>query len=171
MPLFNVEDPASDGAQRAYQGVDVPAPESGERDHGKIGWLSRLAGAGARVRRVVRGALRDPELKAIGEAAAALERDGAVVFACLGGWPRPPVIQGFVPDVYAVFEDCEVVLTFTGEPPAEGTGSRPGLRSAVPSSAPSPAQRRDFAFASWAEGSPVRVYEHVVVAGSRGARG
>lgn len=155
MPLFNVEDSASDGVRGAYRAVDVPAPESGEHDHVKMGWFSRLAGAGARVRKVVRGALPDPALKAIGEAAAALERDGAVVFACLDGWPRPPVVQGFVPDVYAVFEDCEVVLSFAAEPPAlEG-----------------PAQRRDLAFTSWAEASPVRLYKHVIVARGRGGRG
>ena len=152
MPLFNVEDSASDGVRGAYQDVDVLAPEPGERDDGKLGWLARLLGAGARVRSAVRGALGAPELKAIGEAAEALERDGAVVFACLGGWPRPPVIQGFVPDVYAVFEDCEVVLVFAGEPPGhEG-----------------PAQRRDLAFTSWTAASPARVYEHVVIVG--GAR-
>jgi hypothetical protein len=155
MPLFNVEDPASDGVPGTYRDVDVLGPESGEHDHGKLGWVARLMDAGARVRSAVRGALRDPELKAVGEAAEALERDGAVVFACLGGWPRPPVIQGFVPDVYAVFEDCEVLLVFASEPPAlEG-----------------PAQRRDRAFASWAAASPMRVYEHVVVAGGRGGRG
>jgi hypothetical protein len=154
MPLFNVEDSTSDGARGVCQDVDVLTPEPGEDDHGKLGWLTRLAGAGARVRSVVRGVLRDPEVRAIGEAAEALERDGAVVFACLGGWPRPPVIHGFVPDVYAVFEDCEVVLAFAGEPPA-----REG-----------PAQRRDLAFAAWAAASPVRVYEHVVVAGGRGGR-
>jgi hypothetical protein len=121
---------------------------------GKIGWFTRLTGAGARVRSAIRGALRDPEIRAIREAAEALERDGAVVFANLGGWPRPPVLLGFIPDVYAVFEDCEVALWFENE------------HSALEAST----LRQDRALTSWADASPLRVYEQIVVAGGRGGR-
>ncbi len=133
MPQIDVEDPGSDG---------------------KIGWLTRLAGAGARVRSALRGALRDPEAKAMREAADTLERDGAVVFAQLGGWPRPPVLLGFVPDVYAVFEDCEVALSFENEQSVLDPSTR----------------RQDLAFTAWAEASPLRVYEQIVVSGGRGGR-
>jgi hypothetical protein len=121
---------------------------------GKVGWLTRLAGAGARVRSALRGALRDPEIGAIRDAAKTLERDGAVVFASLGGWPRPPALLGFVPDVYAVFEDCEVALSFENEQ----------------SAAEAPTRRQDLAFTAWADASSQRVYEQIVVAGGRGER-
>ena len=144
MPEFDVQDPASDGYH---------APRAAEGDI-KIGWLTRLAGAGARVRSALRGALRDPELRAVRAAAEALERDGAVVFATLGGWPRPPALAGFVPDVYAVFEDCEVALSFENE---QSVLEAPAFRQAV-------------ALTAWAAASDQRVYEQIVVSGGRGGR-
>jgi len=117
-----------------------------------IGWLTRLAGATARVRAALRGALGDPQLAAIREAAEALERDGAAVFANLGGWPRPPVLGGFIPDVYAVFDDCEVALSMENE------------RSAVDAST----RRQHLALTAWSREADRRVYEQIVVAGGRG---
>ncbi len=133
MPQFDVQDP--------FSGINA-------------GFFTRLAGAGARVRTALRRALGDPEIKAVRAAAEALERDGAVVFATLGGWPRPPVLAGFVPDVYAVFEDCEVALSFENE------------RSVLEA----PASVQAVALTAWAAVSDQRVYEQIVVAGGRGGR-
>lgn len=135
-------------------GVRLVAPQDGEdvEIRARSGWLSRLVDAGARV---LQGARRDPEPRALLEAAELLERDGGVVFADLDGWPRPPVIQGFVPDLYAVFEDREIVLSFVNEQSV--------LRDA--------AVRRDRAHSSWAQASTLRIYEQVMVEGGRGGRG
>jgi hypothetical protein len=112
-------------------------------------------GAGARFRSALRSARPDPEPRALREAAEVLERDGGVVFADLDGWPRPPVVQGFVPDLYAVFEDREIVLSFVNEQSV--------LRAQ--------SQHRDLAFSSWAGASALRIYEQIMVEGGRGGRG
>lgn len=154
MPLFHVEDPASDGWTGSYDDDGALPPESCTRQKAKVPWLRRLLGAGARVRSAIQRARGDPEPRVLREAAEALERDGAVVFARIEGWPRPPVIHGFIPDVYAVFEDLEIVLAFVNEA----------------SVLLSPSRRLDAAFASWAAASPCRAYEQIVVPGGRGGR-
>ena len=155
MPLFNAQDPVPDGWTYPSDDFDVSCPISGVTVRGDSGWMSRLRGAGERVRLAIRGARPDPEPRALREAAEVLERDGGVVFADLDGWPRPPVVQGFVPDLYAVFEDREIVLAFVNEHSA--------LREA--------ARRQDLAFAAWAEASSLRIYEQILVPGGRGGRG
>ena len=122
---------------------------------GRSTLLTHLRDAGSALRSVIRAARRDPEPGAIRAAAEGLEREGAVVFANVAGWPRPPAIRGFVPDVYALFEDGEVVLAFDGD-----------------ASAPRDvAARRDAAFAAWAAASSRREHERIVVRGGRGGRG
>ena len=134
MPLFNAQDPVSDGWTYPSDDFDVPPPISGMTVIGGAGWFSR-------VRSAIRGARPDPEPRALLDAAEVLEHDGGVVFADLDGWPRPPVVQGFVPDLYAVFEDREIVLSFVNEQSA--------LRET--------ARRRDLAFAAWAVAPAPRI--------------
>jgi hypothetical protein len=117
--------------------------------------LTRLHDAGSALHAALRAARRDPEPGAIRAAAEGLEREGAVVFAKLAGWPRPPAIRGFVPDVYALFEDGEVVLAVDNDALASGEV----------------AARRDAAFAAWAAASSRREHERIVVRGGRGGRG
>jgi hypothetical protein len=155
MPLFNASDPVSDGWTYPPEELDLSPPVSGVQVRGGDGWLSRLVGAGARFRAALKSARPDPEPRALREAAEVLEQDGGVVFADLDGWPRPPVVQGFVPDLYAVFEDREIVLSFVNDQSVLRDSSR----------------RRDLAFSSWAGASALRIYEQVVVAGGRGGRG
>jgi hypothetical protein len=137
------------------------AVESGEEERGeRLGapvrpasrWITRLLDACARV---LQSARRDPEIRALHDAASVLERDGGVVFADLDGWPRPPVVQGFVPDLYAVFDDREIVLDFVDQDSVarDATG------------------RKDRAFTAWARASTRRVYERILVEGGRGGRG
>jgi hypothetical protein len=136
--------------------VETREEERGERGGEEVrarsSWISRLLDAGAKV---LQSARRDPEIRALIDAAAVLERDGGVVFAALDGWPRPPVVQGFVPDLYAVFEDREVVLDFVNE----GSVARDATR------------RKHRAFTAWARASVQRVYEQILVEGGRGGRG
>jgi hypothetical protein len=155
MSLFHAQDPVSDGWTYPSEESPVSSPISGVRVRTDEGWLSRLAGAGARFRSAIKSARPDPEPRALREAAEVLERDGGVVFAALDGWPRPPVVQGFVPDLYAVFEDREIVLSFVNEQSV--------LRAQ--------SQRRDLAFSAWAAASSLRIYEQIVVEGGRGGRG
>ncbi len=133
-----------------YPSVDlsVSPPESGVTVIGEGGWMARLRSA-------IRGARPDPEPRALRDAAEVLERDGGVVFADLDGWPRPPVVAGFVPDLYAVFEDREIVLSFVNE--------RSALRET--------SRRRDLALTAWAAASSLRIYEEILVEGGRGGRG
>ncbi len=84
-------------------------------------------------------------------AAERLDREGAVVFARASGFPVPPVINGYRPDVYAVYDDREVALSVSTEESAEGPAS----------------ERQDLAFATWAEEAPEREYAQIVVPGSR----
>jgi len=145
-------DPAFDGWSGPTDDLDASGPESGVEAVERRGWLSRLFGAGRGLLLSARG---DPEPRALLDAALTLEHDGGAVFADLEGWPRPPVVNGFVPDLYAVFEDREVVLSFVNE--------RSSLSDVV--------RRKDLAFSAWAEAAPRRIYEQVLVAGGRGGRG
>jgi hypothetical protein len=155
MSLFHAQDPVSDGWTYPSEDASVSPPISGIQVREEGGWLSRLVGAGARLRSALQSARPDPEPRALRDAAEVLERDGGVVFADLDGWPRPPVVQGFVPDLYAVFEDREIVLSFVNEQSV--------LRAQ--------SQRRDLAFSAWACASALRIYEQIVVEGGRGGRG
>ena len=146
------QESAFDGWSGPSDDLDASGPESGVEAIERKGWLSRLFGAGRGILLAARG---DPEPRALLDAALTLERDGGAVFADLEGWPRPPLINGFVPDLYAVFEDREVVLSFVNE--------RSSLSDVV--------RRKDLAFSSWAEAQPRRVYEQILVAGGRGGRG
>ncbi len=155
MPLIDVRDRTLDGWSGESDDPDAPPVESGTRPvvrTGLEGLWRRVAGAPARLRSALRARRGDPEPRAIREAAETLERGGGVVFAKLEGWPRPPVVQGFVPDVYAVFEDREIVLSFENEGSVE--------RAA--------AQQREGAFTAWAAGSSRRIHEQILVSGGRG---
>lgn len=140
MPLLEMHDPITENGWTLTPG-DGRDPESGKQ---RIPWLKRLLGAVLRTR-----SARDAERRAIREAAESLERDGAAVFANVEGWPRPPVVQGFLPDVYAVFADREVVLDLAGEDEAAGGDAE---------------HRREAAFEAWAEAASRRMYAQIVVA-------
>ncbi len=141
MPISDAHDVSQDGWSRPLD--DGRPPESGERERGRRTWLGRLIGA-------VLPAREAAGARAVRGAAEALERDGGMVFANVGGWPRPPVVGGFVPDVYAVLEDREVVLDV-----ARGAAGR----------------RREVAFVAWAEAASRRVYQQIVVEAAPQGRG
>ena len=96
----------------------------------------------------MKAARRDP----LRDAAEALERDGAVVFAAAPGWPRPPVINGFIPDVYAVYPDHEILLELEDEGSVDE----------------GPTLRRSDAFAAWAVEAEGREHQQIAAPGSRG---
>jgi hypothetical protein len=123
-------------------------PESSVPEGRGPRWIERWLDARALLGAFVKAARKDPLL----DAAEALERDGAVVFAAAPGWPRPPVINGFIPDVYAVYEDHELLLEVDDEAPASEA----------------PTLRRGDAFAAWAVASEGREYQQIVVPGGRG---
>lgn len=107
----------------------------------RAGWLRRLYDA-------ARG---DPGPRAIRAAAERLERSGALVFADVAGWPRPPLVRGYVPSVYAVYEDREVVIRLEEQPDADADDP------------PESVSRKHLAFTAWAEASPQRDYDVIVV--------
>jgi hypothetical protein len=117
-----------------------------------VGWLVglfRAALSALRARREVRPSvmIKSP----IKRTAEGLDRDGAVVFARATGWPHPPVINGYRPHVYAVYDDREVALSFTTEENVEEPVS----------------ERQTIAFAAWAEEAPEREFAQIVVPGER----
>ncbi len=97
----------------------------------------------------------DPELIAIRRTAKRHRKNGAEVFADIPGWPKPPKLNGHIPDVFAVYQDGEVALEFENRNSVGRTHAR----------------RQDLAFSSWAEESPRRKYQQVVVNNGRGGRG
>ncbi|APR82349.1 Hypothetical protein A7982_07698 [Minicystis rosea] len=109
--------------------------------------------AGSRVASAFDAVRGEPAERAMRKAIARFDRDGALVFADLDGFPRPPVIHGFVPSVYAVFEDRELVLDIETAGPEDGGA----------------AARRRLAFTTWASEGPERDFEVVVVSGRRRA--
>jgi hypothetical protein len=111
-----------------------------------------MAGVRALARRALARLRREPRARLVQKTAAELEQSGALVFADAEGWPRPPNIHGFVPCVYAVYEDGEVVLRLT-DPEVKHTEER----------------RSHQAFAAWAEESPEREYEPLPLKGHRRA--
>lgn len=155
MPVFNPQEPIPESFPYPSHefAVSLPSPEARASAEGR--WQTRLVDLGERLRVALRSVGPDPEPRALRDAAELLERDGGVVFADLDGWPRPPALQGFVPDLYAVFEDREILLSFVNERSALGQTSI----------------RRDRAFTAWAQGSDLRIYEQVLVEGGRGGRG
>lgn len=118
-------------------------------------FVRRLLDAGARVISVIDAVRGEPRARAVRSAAERFARDGALVFADVDGWPRPPSIHGFIPAVYALFDDAEVLLSV--DDPPEGDAE--------------PASRRDLAFRTWAEAAPNREYEPIVVRGRRRVAG
>jgi hypothetical protein len=114
-------------------------------------WIERLPSARALIGAFVKAARVAPEERALRDAAEALERDGAVVFAAAPGWPRPPVVNGFVPDVFAVYADRELLLQLAGD-----------------GADPASALRREDAFAAWAVEAEGREYQQIAVPGVRG---
>jgi hypothetical protein len=134
---------------RMAKTVHMPEPSIPEGPSPR--WIERWLDARALLGAFVKAARKDP----LRDAAEALERDGAVVFAAAPGWPRPPVINGFIPDVYAVYEDHEILLELDDEAPAS-EGSEP------------PALRRGDAFAAWAVEAEGREYQQIAAPGARG---
>lgn len=129
----------------------VGAPPSARRS----AFVRCLLDAGARVVSVLDAVRGEPRARAVRAAAERFSRGGALVFADVEGWPRPPAIHGFVPAVYAIFDDGEVVL-HVDEPEADDA---------------EPASRRDLAFRTWAEAAPDREVEPIVIRGRRRAPG
>jgi hypothetical protein len=112
-------------------------------------FVRRLLDAGALVASAFDAVWGEPAERAVRRAVARFERGGALVFAELPGFPRPPAVHGFVPAVYAVFEDREVLLALEDPLDAE------------------PQRRRRLAFEAWAAAAPEREVEIVVVSGRR----
>lgn len=125
---------------------DVESPPSA-----RSAWFQRFLDAGALLSSALDAVRGEPGPRVIRGAAARLERRGALVFADAEGFPRPPAIHGFVPAVYAVFEDREVVVNVTD----------PDVTDAEQAS------RRDLAFSAWAAAAPERDYEPIVLKGRR----
>lgn len=97
----------------------------------------------------------DPEKVAIRRTAKRHLKNGAEVFADLRGWPKPPTLNGHIPDIFAVYEDREIALEFENRNSVSRTHAR----------------RQDLAFSSWAADSPKREYEQILVKNGRGGRG
>jgi hypothetical protein len=98
----------------------------------------------------------DPETVAIRRTAKRHVKDGAEVCADISGWPRPPKINGHIPDVYARYPDGrEVVQEFENDRSVFSTHAR----------------RQDVAFSDYAGEVEHVEYEQIVVRGGRGGRG
>ncbi len=100
--------------------------------------------------------LEDPEVEAIRDSAERHVKRGAAVFADLPGWPRPPTINGHIPDVYAIYKRKgvfrEVVEEFENEKSAFRTHAR----------------RQHVTFLAWAREGHNRKYTQILVRGGRG---
>jgi len=132
--------------------VDIDRAAIAPPPHGSA--LRRLLSGARGLLDRARAALRiKRRARLVAREAARLEQTGALVFADAEGWPRPPNIDGFVPCVYAVYEDGEVVLRLT-DPEAKHAGER----------------RSHQAFAAWAEQEPEREYEPLPLKGHRRVR-
>lgn len=72
-----------------------------------VPWGSILLGAAAVAAMycVYKKLTEDPEPKRIREIAEKFEREGARVSADLRGWPKPPLLNGRIPDVFAEHSD------------------------------------------------------------------
>lgn len=98
---------------------------------------------------------RDPEVEAICEIGAELEGEAALVLLDIAGAPRPPRLNGRIPDIFALFDDgSELAVEVEND---RGVGS-------------SHARAQDKAFSRWASRSSRRHYEQLIVVGGRGGR-
>lgn len=130
----------------------VPAPTPGP----SFGEAAVAIGLGALGVWALSRLLSDPEPRRITAIAERYERKGAAVFADTKGWPRPPLLNGRIPDVYAVFPDGrEHAVEVENDRSIERSHAR--------------AQVRDLC--TWATRSRSRRFSVEVVAGGRGGRG
>jgi hypothetical protein len=97
----------------------------------------------------------DPERRAIQQSAERLLARGAEVYADLPGWPKPPVINGHIPDLYAVLNKRVVMAEYENEVSV----SRSHARS------------QDRAFSAFARSRADVRYRQIVVEGGRGGHG
>lgn len=97
----------------------------------------------------------DPEPRRIRQIARQLEEGDALVFADVKGWPRPPIRNGRIADVHAIYPNGEELLV---EVENERSLGRSHAR----------AQVRDLM--QWASEAPGRHFSLEVVAGGRGGR-
>lgn len=97
----------------------------------------------------------DPERVAIQQSAEWHAQRGAEVRADIPGWPRPPVLDGRIPDVHADYGDRVVIEEYENEQSISRTH----------------ASEQDATFTRWANRSYRREYTQLVVPGGRGGRG
>ena len=98
----------------------------------------------------------DPEMVAIRRTAKRYVKSGAEVRADIAGWSRPPIINGHIPDVHAVYPDGrEVVLEFENARSVFSTHAR----------------RQHAAFSAHADEFDHVEYAQVVIRSGRGGRG
>lgn len=97
----------------------------------------------------------DPETAAIRNSAKKHERNGALVAADIRGWPKPPVLNGHIPDVYANYGCWVVAEEYENDRSINSTHAR----------------RQHVAFSAWANRSARREYIQIEVEGGRGGRG
>lgn len=97
----------------------------------------------------------DPESDAIRKSAEWHAQRGADVRADIHGWPRPPTLDGRIPDVHADYGDRVVIEEYEND----RSISRPH------------AVEQDVTFTRWANRSHRRHYTQFVVPGGRGGRG
>ncbi len=97
----------------------------------------------------------DPETVAIRRTAKRYVKSGAEVRADIAGWSRPPTINGYIPDVHAVYPDGrEVVLEFENTRSVFSTHAR----------------RQHAAFSAHADEFGHVEYAQVVIRNGRGGR-
>ena len=129
--------------------IRVPQPRSEE---GVPAWLKVALGAGALYLgyKGIQYLREDPEVRAIRNSAEDHVRSGAMVFADTKGWPRPPIANGHIPDVLAIYDDVTVIEEFEND--------RSVMRAH--------ARRQHSAFSKLVASDVF--YEQIVVAGGRG---
>lgn len=123
-------------------------------------WLVGGAAVGAAgafaLANVIEALTEDPERKAIRQSAEKHLARGAEVFADIPGWPRPPVIFGRIPDIYAKYPNGRVKIEeFENDSSVSSTH----------------ANAQDRAFTRWVNMSVRFSYTQIIVDGGRGGRG
>jgi hypothetical protein len=112
--------------------------------------------AGYAIAAAVSYALDDPERREIERSAKRHQRRGATVRADIAGWPRPPLIGGHIPDVFAWYPSGRVVV--------EEFENDRSVFSVH-------AERQHDAFSRWADRVPNRRrYTQIEIEGGRGGR-